>query len=85
MVIFVARPVGTIDARICVADDIPRFVQSAMIVDPGSGTRATRTNFIIAASQAVPAPNGTRIGNLLGPDPCGIGNDAYDRYTGTVE
>lgn len=95
MVIFIGRSVGTIDAFSYVVDGVPRPVQSAVLIDPGSGNRPTRfNNEVIPLSSGVAfplsaqtssVPNGTRLGNLVQMPQCLIGSDNYDGYLGTVE
>ena len=71
VVIFIGRSVGTIDASNCVVDGVPRPVQSAVVIAPGSGNRATRfNNEVIPLSSGVtfplsaqtsPVPNGALV------------------------
>lgn len=91
-VIYVGRPMGFSDTTGCSSDGDGRPLQSVMLVDAGSGTRATRSQGIITLSingvaKLDAVKNGTRIWNLSAPTACAIGGGAalYWKYSGTIE
>jgi hypothetical protein len=90
--IFIGKSAGNVDVRGCqpAADTTLRPSQTAVFVDAGAGTRASKlsgviTLFVNGTVRADDIPNGTRVGNLASGGTCVIGSDSYDRFTGTVE
>ncbi len=81
MIIFVARSTGPVTVGDCA--DGSHESQTAMAVDPGSGTRASRITGIIATSQTDRVPNGTKVKNLVFVSKCDT--QTYDKYRGDVE
>lgn len=89
-ILFVGRPMAVTDAQDCAADGLLRVLQPVVMVDAGSGSRATRSEGVVTISiNGSPATeglkNGTRIGNLTGPDECTIHGAPYHRYNGIIE
>jgi hypothetical protein len=89
-VIYVGRPMGVVDAESCSGDTELRPLQSVMLVDAGSGSRATRQQGLITisingAAKVDTVKNGTRIGNLTTPTACNISGALYWKYSGTIE
>ena len=92
-VIYSGRPFGYGDAQSCASDPDLRPMQPVMLVDAGSGSRATRSQGMVTlyingsftAEIANGVRNGTRIGNLTGPEDCEIDGLPYYRYTGIIE
>jgi hypothetical protein len=90
--IFIGKSAGNVDVRGCqpAADTTLRPSQTAVFVDAGAGTRASKLSGIITLSvngmvRADDVPNGTRVGTLVAIGPCTIGTDTYDRFVGTAE
>jgi hypothetical protein len=92
-VIYAGRPLGLVGAEDCASDGELRPMQPVMLVDAGSGTRATRSqglvtlyvNGIWTTELVTGIKNGTRIGNLSGPEDCFVNGAPYYRYTGIIE
>src|SRR5439155_5526278 len=56
---FIGHPVGATQVTGCVADTDQHPIQTVILVDPGSGTRAVRQD-VIVVSQTMPVPPGTQ-------------------------
>ena len=80
---FIGHPVGAIQVTGCVADTDQHPIQTIILLDPGSGTRAVRYD-VIVASQTMAVPPGTQLESLVMEAGCGAAGVAYDKYTGTV-
>jgi hypothetical protein len=76
-------PAGTIALTTCVltAGDYP--IQEGIIVDPGTGTRGTRLEFIVTSQTTAIAP-GSRLVSLTGHGPCSANGIAYNKYFVTM-
>ena len=89
-VLFIGRPVAGVDAQDCADEGIIRMLQPVVLVDAGSGGRATRSDSVVAlyvngAPVTEGLANGTRIGGLRFPTHCTVGGAPYIRYSGTIE
>ena len=89
-VVFVGRAGFAADARNCAPDNGLRPLQQVVLVDGGSGNRATRSEGVVVISMnGAPVgeglKNGTRMGNLTFDGNCSVGGVPYNRYSGTVE
>lgn len=65
-------------------------MQPVILVDAGSGDRATQSDSLVVISiNGVPVgeqiKNGTRLGNLTFDDGCSVQGVPYKRYNGTIE
>lgn len=59
-------------------------VQTAVVIDPGAGQRATRIAGIIP-TQVSDIPNGTKLGALASTGTCAIDGVIYVKFRGTVQ
>src|SRR5438552_9715783 len=80
---FIGHSVGATQVTGCVADTDQHAIQTIILLDPGSGTRAVRYD-VIVASQTMAVPPGTQLESLVMEAGCGAAGVAYDKYTGTV-
>ena len=83
---FIGQPVGATQVTGCVADTDQHPIQTVVLVDPGSGTRAERLD-VIVGSQTTPIPPGTQLEDLLMGNTCFsyVTGAVYDKYVGTVK
>lgn len=92
-VLYIGRSPGGVVAGDCSADDTPRPLQQAVVVDPDGGG-ASRLGDLLTISvngspRTIQIPNGTRLKGLVRlPDcsiPLGPTVAPYARYEGTVD
>ena len=81
---FIGHPVGATQVGIACAGDTDQHpIQTVILLDPGSGTRAVRYD-VIVASQTMAVPPGTQLESLAQETACAGAGVLYDKYTGTV-
>jgi hypothetical protein len=86
VVLVTGQPVGFTDASGCVSTAGSYPVENVVVVDPGSGNRATRMANVIITSQTDALKPGTKLVDMTASSPCTMsGGIQYIKYRGTPQ